>query len=35
MKKLNFLKPDIENITTYLYSGLFLLFLALIDVILS
>ncbi len=35
MKKLNFLKPDIENITTYLYSGLFLLFITLIDVILS
>ena len=35
MNKLNFLKPDRENITTYLYGGLFLLFIALFDVILS
>ena len=35
MNKLNFLKPDKENIATYLYSGLFLLFIGLFDVILS
>ena len=35
MNKLNFLKPDRKNITIYLYSGLFLLFVELFDVILS
>lgn len=35
MNKLNFLKPDKKNITRYLYSGLFLLFVALFDVSLS
>ena len=35
MNKLNFLKPDIENLNTYLYSGIFLIFIAIIDVCLS
>ena len=35
MNKLNFLKPDKENITTYLYSGSLLFFIALFDVFLG
>ena len=32
MNKLNFLRPDIENLNTYLYSGIFLIFIAILDV---
>ncbi len=35
MNKLNFLKPDKKNMTTYLYSGSFLFFISLFDVFLS
>ena len=35
MNKLNFLKPDIENLSTYLYSGIFLISIAILDVSLS
>jgi len=35
MNKLNFLKPDKENLTTYLYSGTFLFFIAILDVFLG
>ena len=35
MNKLNFLKPDIENLNTYLYSGTFLVFIAILDVTLN
>jgi general L-amino acid transport system permease protein len=35
MNKLNFLKPNIENLNTYLYSGIFLISIAIIDVSLS
>ena len=35
MNKLNFLKPDKENLTTYLYSGTFLFFIAVLDVFLG
>ena len=35
MNKLNFLKPDIKNMTTYLYTGSFLFFISLFDVFLS
>ena len=32
MNKLNFLKPDKENLTMYLYSGVFLFLIAVLDV---
>ena len=32
MNKLNFLKPDRENLTTYIYSGSILFFIAILDV---
>ena len=32
MNKLNFLKPDRENLTTYIYSGSILFFIAVLDV---
>ena len=35
MNKLNFLKPDKENLTTYLYSGAFLFIIAILDVFLG
>ena len=35
MNKLNFLKPDKENLTTYLYSGAFLFLIAILDVFLG
>ena len=35
MNKLNFLKPDVQNLSTYLYIGSFLFFIALLDVFLS
>ena len=35
MKKLNFLKPDIDNLNIYLYSGSSLIFLAILDVFLG
>ncbi len=35
MNKLNFLRPDIENLNTYLYSGIFLISIAILDVSLS
>ncbi len=35
MKKLNFLKPDKENLNTYLYSGSFLFLISIIDVSLN
>ena len=35
MNKINFLKPDNQNLSTYLYSGLFLFFIAVLDVFLS
>ncbi len=33
MNKLNFLRPDIKNLNTYLYSGIFLISIAILDVI--
>ena len=35
MNKLNFLRPDIENLNTYLYSGIFLISIAILDVTLN
>ena len=35
MKKLNFLRPNIENLNTYLYSGIFLISIAILDVTLN
>ena len=35
MNKLNFLKPDKQNLNTYLYTGSFLFFISLFDVFLS
>ena len=35
MNKLNFLSPDKNNLNTYLYSGIFLISLSIIDVFLS
>ena len=35
MSKINFLKPDKENLSTYLYSGLFLVFIGVFDVFLN
>ena len=35
MNKINFLKPDNQNLSTYLYSGSFLFFIAILDVFLS
>ena len=35
MNKMNFLKPDNQNLSTYLYSGSFLFFIAILDVFLS
>ena len=35
MNKLNFLRPDIKNLNTYLYSGIFLIFIAILDVSLN
>ena len=35
MSKINFLKPDRQNLSTYLYSGSFLFFIAIFDVSLS
>ena len=32
MNKLNFLRPNIENLNTYLYSGIFLISIAILDV---
>ena len=35
MNKLNFLKPDLNNLNTYLYVGSFLIFISLLDVSLN
>ena len=35
MNKINLLKPDNQNLSTYLYSGSFLFFIAILDVFLS
>ncbi|MDC0248308.1 amino acid ABC transporter permease, partial [Pelagibacteraceae bacterium] len=35
MSKINFFKPDKQNLNTYLYSGLFLLFISTLDVFIS
>ena len=35
MSKINFLKPDKQNLNTYLYSGLFLLSISILDVFIS
>jgi general L-amino acid transport system permease protein len=35
MNKINFLKPDNQNLSIYLYSGSFLFFIAILDVFLS
>ena len=35
MNKLNFLRPNIENLNTYLYSGIFLISIAILDVSLN
>ena len=35
MSKINFLKPDNKNLSTYLYSGSFLFFIAIMDVFLG
>ena len=35
MNKINFLKPNIENLNTYLYTGLFFIIVAIFDVALS
>ena len=35
MSKINFLKPDNKNLSTYLYSGSFLFFIAIFDVFLG
>ena len=35
MNKINFLKPDNKNLSTYLYSGSFLFFIAIFDVFLG
>ena len=35
MNKLNFLKPGVENLNIYLYSGLFLIFISIFDVFLN
>ena len=35
MNKINFLKPDKQNLSTFLYSGSFLFFIAILDVFLS
>ncbi len=35
MNKIKFLKPDNQNLSTYLYSGSFLFFIAVLDVFLS
>ncbi len=35
MNKLNFLKPDKENLNIYLYSGSILFFIAILDVFLG
>ena len=32
MMKINFLKPDKDNLHTYLYTGIFLFFLSVVDV---
>ena len=32
MNKLNFLRPNVENLNTYLYSGIFLITIAILDV---
>ena len=35
MNKLNFLRPNIENLNTYLYVGIFLISIAILDVTLN
>ena len=35
MNKLNLLKPDLNNLNTYLYAGSFLIFISLLDVFLN
>ena len=35
MNKLNLLKPDLDNLNTYLYIGSFLIFLSILDVFLN
>ena len=35
MNKLNFLRPDTENLNTYLYLGIFLIFISILDVSLN
>ena len=35
MSKINFLKPNKQNLNTYLYSGLFLLAISILDVFIS
>ena len=35
MNKLNFLRPNNENLNTYLYSGIFLISIAILDVSLN
>ena len=35
MTKINFLKPDISNLNTFLYIGTFLFFISILDVFLN
>ena len=35
MNKLNLLKPDLNNLNTYIYAGSFLIFLSILDVFLK
>ena len=35
MNKLNLIKPDLNNLNTYLYMGSFLIFLSILDVFLN
>jgi general L-amino acid transport system permease protein len=35
MTKINFLKPDISNLKTFLYIGTFLFFISILDVFLK
>ena len=35
MSKINFFKPDVKNLNTYLYSGSLLFFIAILDVFLN
>ena len=35
MNKLNLLKPDLNNLNTYIYTGSFLIFLSILDVFIN